>query len=114
MWDLQTALQAAALVTVASVLAPPLARGLGGICAVIGLFGAMQSSSWAPTVAALGSLAWFVGHWSFAVCHGRPLSVASSSSTDRYGAAAVDGSKVLAASQRAATSGRPLTHLVSR
>ena len=67
MWDLETALQASAVVVVAALLAPPLARRIGGICAVIGFFGVMQSSTWAPTVAALGLLAWFVGHWSFAV-----------------------------------------------
>lgn len=67
MWDLQTALQATAVVAVVALIVPPLARGVGGICAVIGFFGVVQSSSWAPTVAALGLLAWFVGHWSFAV-----------------------------------------------
>lgn len=67
MWDLETALQASAVVVVAALLAPPLARRIGGICAVIGFFGVMQSSTWAPTVAALGLLAWFVGHWTFAV-----------------------------------------------
>ena len=67
MWDLETALQASAVVVVAALLAPPLARRIGGICAVIGFFGVMQSSTWAPTVAALGLRAWFVGHWSFAV-----------------------------------------------
>lgn len=30
-------------------------------------FGVAQGSTWAPTVAALGAVAWFVGHWSFAV-----------------------------------------------
>ena len=67
MWDVQTAIQAVAMVAVASLLVPPLARGIGGICAVIGFCGAAQSSSWAPTVMALGLVAWFVGHWSFAV-----------------------------------------------
>ena len=67
MWDLQTAVQAVAMVAVASLLVPPLARGIGGICAVIGFCGVVQSSSWAPTVMALGMVAWFVGHWSFAV-----------------------------------------------
>ena len=67
MWDLETALQASAVVVIAALLAPPLARRIGGICAVIGFFGVMQSSTWAPTVAALGVLAWFVGHWTFAV-----------------------------------------------
>lgn len=70
MWDPQTALQAVAVVTVASMLVPPLARGIGGICAVVGAFGVMQSSTWAPTVAALGALAWLVGHCSFALRHG--------------------------------------------
>ena len=69
MWDLQTAIQAVAVVAVASLLTPPLARGIGGICAVIGFCGVVQSSSWAPTVMALGLVAWFVGHWSFAVRH---------------------------------------------
>ena len=67
MWDLQTAMQAVAVVAVASLLVPPLARGIGGICAVIGFCGVVQSSSWAPTVMALGLVAWLVGHWSFAV-----------------------------------------------
>ena len=67
MWDLQTAVQAVAVVAVASLLVPPLARGIGGICAVIGFCGVVQSSSWAPTVMALGMVAWFVGHWSFTV-----------------------------------------------
>lgn len=67
MWDLQTALQAVAVVTIASFLLPQLARAVGGICAVIGFFGVMQSSTWAPTVAALGAVAWLVGHWSFAL-----------------------------------------------
>ena len=67
MWDLQTAIQAVAVVAVASLLVPPLARGIGGICAVIGFCGVVQSSSWAPTVMALGLVAWLVGHWSFAV-----------------------------------------------
>lgn len=42
MWDLQTALQAVAVVTIASFLLPQLARAVGGICAVIGFFGVMQ------------------------------------------------------------------------
>src|SRR5699024_7662225 len=67
MWDLQTAVQAVVVVAVVSLLVPPLARGIGGICAVIGSCGVTQSSSWAPTVMALGMVAWFVGHWSFAV-----------------------------------------------
>jgi len=69
MWDLQTAVQAVAMVAVASLLVPPLARGIGGICAVIGFCGVVQSSSGAPTVMALGVVAWFVGHWSFTVRH---------------------------------------------
>ena len=67
MWDVQTAVQAVAVVAVASLRVPPLARGIGVICAVIGFCGVVQSSSWAPTVMALGMVAWFVGHWSFAV-----------------------------------------------
>ncbi|QXU56351.1 hypothetical protein [Rhodococcus sp. LW-XY12] len=67
MWDSQTALQAVAVVAVAAVLVPPLARRVGGFCEVIGFCGVLQSSSWAPTVMALGLLAWFVGHWYFAV-----------------------------------------------
>ena len=55
MWDLQTAVQAVAVVAVASLLVPPLARGIGGICAVIGFCGVVQSSSWAPTVSSSGS-----------------------------------------------------------
>ena len=34
MWDLQTAVQAVVVVAVASLLVPPLARGIGGICAM--------------------------------------------------------------------------------
>lgn len=67
MWDPQTALQASAVVVVAALLVPSLARGVGGTCAVVGFFGVMQSSTWAPTVATLGVLAWLVGHWSYAV-----------------------------------------------
>lgn len=67
MWDLQTALQASAVVDVAALLVPSLARRIGGFCAVIGFCGVVQSSTSAPAVAALGLLAWFVGHWSFAV-----------------------------------------------
>ena len=39
MWDLQPAVQAVVGVAVASLLVPPLARGIGGICAVIGFCG---------------------------------------------------------------------------
>lgn len=67
MWDPQTAIQAVAVVAVASLIVPPLARFIGGICAVIGFFGVTQGSSWAPTVAALGLWAWLVGHWSYAL-----------------------------------------------
>ena len=69
MWDLPTALQAMALVGAAALLMPPLARRIGGFCAFIGFCGVMKSQTWAPTVLALGLLAWFVGHWSFAVRH---------------------------------------------
>lgn len=85
MWDLTTALLATA--GGASAL-PPLARGVGGFCAVIGMLGALQGRTWAPTVAALGLLAWFVGQWSFAVRHGRALLIDD-------GAAAVDDLAVL-------------------
>ena len=47
------------------------------------LLGVLQGRTWAPTVAALGLLAWFVGHWSFAVRHGRALSVGDSAVGDR-------------------------------
>ena len=67
MWDPQTAVQAVVVVALGSLLLPPVSRVVGGFCAVIGFCGVMQSSTWAPTVAALGLLAWFVGHWSFAV-----------------------------------------------
>lgn len=67
MWDPQTALLAVVVVTAGALVVPPIARGGGGFCAVIGFFGVMQGSTWAPTVFALGLLAWFVGHWSFAV-----------------------------------------------
>lgn len=69
MWDLQTAVQAVAVVACGSLMVPPVARVVGGVCAVIGLLGVMQSRTWAPTVAALGLLAWFVGHWSYALRH---------------------------------------------
>lgn len=67
MWDLSTALLAVAVATVSALVLPSVARGVGGACAIIGLLGLMQGRTWAPTVAALGTLAWFVGHWSFAV-----------------------------------------------
>ncbi|GAA1731064.1 hypothetical protein SAMN06265174_102643 [Dietzia kunjamensis subsp. schimae] len=67
MWNPQTALQAAAVVVVGSLLAPPVTRVAGGFCAFIGFCGVLQSRTWAPTVAVLGLLAWLVGHWSFAV-----------------------------------------------
>lgn len=67
MWDLPTAIQAVAVMTVGSLLAPPLARRVGGFCAFIGFCGVMKSQTWAPTVLALGLLAWFVGHWSYAL-----------------------------------------------
>ena len=70
MRDLETALLATAVVAGGAVALPPLARGVGGFCAVVGMLGALQGRTWAPTVAALGLLAWFVGHWSFAVRHG--------------------------------------------
>lgn len=69
MWDPQTALQAVAVVGVGALLLPPVARVAGGFCAFIGFCGVMQSRTWAPTVMTLGLVAWFVGHWSFAVRH---------------------------------------------
>lgn len=69
MWDVGTALMAVAVVSIGAVVLAPIARGVGGFCAVIGFFGVTQSRTWAPTVMALGLLAWFVGHWSFAVRH---------------------------------------------
>ncbi|MDV8003118.1 hypothetical protein [Rhodococcus sp. IEGM 1408] len=69
MWDPGTALLATAVVGGGALALPPVARGADGFCAVIGLLGVMQDRTWAPTVAALGLLAWFVGHWSFAVRH---------------------------------------------
>lgn len=83
MWDLTTALLATAVVAGGAVALPPLARGVGGFCAVIGLFGVMQGRTWAPMVAALGLLAWFVGHWSFAVRRGRALSIDDGAVGDR-------------------------------
>ncbi|MEH6624488.1 MAG: hypothetical protein V7738_17160 [Dietzia maris] len=59
-----------ALVSAGAFILPPVARGVGGFCAIIGFFGVMQASTWAPTVAALGVVAWLVGHWSFALRHG--------------------------------------------
>lgn len=69
MWDPQTAMQAVLVVGIGSLILPPVARVVGGFCGVIGFFGVLQSRTWAPTVMALGLLAWFVGHWSFAVRH---------------------------------------------
>lgn len=69
MRDLETALLATAVVAGGALAMPPVARGVGGFCAVIGMLGVLQGRTWAPTVAALGLLAWFVGHWSFAVRH---------------------------------------------
>jgi len=66
MWDLETALLA---IAGGALALPPVAPGVGGFCAVIGMLGALQGRTWAPTVAALGLLAWFAGHWSFAVRH---------------------------------------------
>lgn len=84
MWDLATALLATAVVAGGAVaLPPPVARGVGGFCAVIGMLGVVQGRTWAPTVAALGLLAWFVGHWSFAVRRGRALSVGDGAVGDR-------------------------------
>lgn len=48
------------------MLAPPIARAAGEFCAIIGLLGVIQDRTWAPTIAALGVLAWSVGHWMFA------------------------------------------------
>ena len=70
MWDLEIALLATAVVAGGALALPPVARGVGGFCAVVGMLGALQGRTWAPTVAALGLLAWFVGQWSFAVRHG--------------------------------------------
>ncbi|AEF42705.1 hypothetical protein [Hoyosella subflava] len=67
MWDPGTAFLAVVVVAGAAVLAPPIARITGGFCAIIGLLGVIQDRTWAPTVAALGVLAWLIGHWSFAV-----------------------------------------------
>lgn len=67
MWDPTTALQAMAIVVVGSLLVPPMARLIGGFCAFIGFCGVMNSQTWAPTVMALALLAWFVGHWSYAL-----------------------------------------------
>lgn len=69
MWDPQTAMQAVLVVGIGSLLLPPVARVAGGFCGVIGFFGVLQSRTWAPTVMALGLLAWFIGHWSFVVRH---------------------------------------------
>lgn len=69
MWDLGTAVLAVAVVASGALVLPPIARGAGGLLAVIGLFGVMAGSTWAPTVAALGAVAWLVGHWSFAARH---------------------------------------------
>lgn len=67
MWDLGTAALAAAVVAGGALVLPPIARAAGGLLVIIGLFGVMAGSTWAPTVAALGAVAWLVGHWSFAV-----------------------------------------------
>ena len=70
MWDPGTAVLAVSLVSAGAFVLAPLARGLGGFCAVIGVFGMTKGSTWAPTVVALGVVAWLVGHWSFALRHG--------------------------------------------
>ena len=50
MWDPGTAVAAVAVVSVGAMVLPPLARVIGGFCAIIGLFGVMQGRTWAPTV----------------------------------------------------------------
>lgn len=67
MWDPGTAVLAVSIVVGASLALPPVARRVGGVCAVLGLLGVGQGRTWAPTVLALGVAAWLVGHWSFAV-----------------------------------------------
>lgn len=69
MWDPGTAVLAVSVVVGGAFLLPPVARGVGGFLAVIGIFGMIQGRTWAPTVVALGAVAWLVGHWSFAVRH---------------------------------------------
>lgn len=69
MWDPGTALLAIVIVTGGTIILSPIVRGVGGLCAIIGFFGLVAGSTWAPTVAALGVLALLVGHWSFAVRH---------------------------------------------
>lgn len=46
---------------------PPVGRAVGEVCFLIGMLGVMQDRTWAPIVAALGGVAWPVGHWGFAV-----------------------------------------------
>lgn len=70
MWDPGTAVLAVAVVFAGAFVLPPVARFFGGFCAIIGFFGVVQGSTWAPTVAALGAVAWLVGHWSFALRNG--------------------------------------------
>lgn len=67
MWDPGTAMLAVSVVAGAALALPPVARRVGGVCAVFGLLGVIQGRTWAPTVLALGATAWLVGHWSFAV-----------------------------------------------
>lgn len=67
MWDPSTALLAVSIVAGGALVLSPIARGVGGLCAIIGFFGLVAGSTWGSTVAALGVLAWLVGHWSFAV-----------------------------------------------
>ena len=67
MWELGTPMLAVAVVTVSALVLPPVARGVGGACAIIGLLGLMQGRTLAPTATALGTRAWLIGHWSFAV-----------------------------------------------
>lgn len=57
MWDLGTATLAVAVVAGGALVLPPTARGVGGMCAIIGLLGVMQGAN----VGADSSLRW--GRW---------------------------------------------------
>lgn len=70
MWDPGTALLATAVVAGGALaVPPPRAWGRGLLCGDWLAWGDVRASSWAPTVAALGLLSWFVAHWALAVRH---------------------------------------------
>lgn len=48
MWDPGTAVAAVAVVSAGAFVLPPVARFVGGFCAIIGFFGMTKGSTWAP------------------------------------------------------------------